>query len=112
MSYQQAFTQLGAAVGSVAGGLAKAKIRENKALQADLDATEEELEATNLEMEEMENTLDSVSVDSNGKLRLKGKFYSQKAFNELTDAYVSKFESQQRLQERFDKLSKRVGGKR
>ena len=110
MSYQQAFTQLGTAVASAAGSMAKAKIKENKEAKAELDATKEELDVTNNEMKEMESIMDNITTDASGKLRLKGKFYSQKAFNELNDAYVSKFETQQRLQERFDKLSKRVGG--
>lgn len=110
MSYQQAFQQLGTAVGSAVGSFAKAKMKENKEAKDLLESTGEELEGVNNEMAEMEKLMDSVTTDANGQLRMKGKFYSQKAFQELNDAYVSKYETQQRLQERFNKLSKRVGG--
>lgn len=116
MSYSSEFNRLAASIGGLAmstKGIAQAEAKEEAAkenMQMELNDTETELDAMNKDIEALQNEADSVTTDEKGRLRNKGQFYSQKAFDSLQDELKSKTAIRDRVQYKFDILTKRLGG--
>ena len=116
MSYSGDFNRLGAAIGGLAmsaKGIALAADKEETAkenMQMELNDTQTELESMNKDIDALQSEADSVITDNKGRLRSKGQFYSQKAFEALQDEIASKSAVRDRVQYKFDVLSKRLGG--
>lgn len=116
MSYSGEFNRLAASIGGLAmsaKGIAQAEEKEEAAkenMQMELNDTQTELESMNKDIDALQKEADSVTTDEKGRLRNKGQFYSQKAFESLQDELKSKTAIRDRVQYKFDVLSKRVGG--
>lgn len=116
MSYSGEFNRLAATIGGLAmsaKGMVQAEEKEKIAkenMQMELNDTQTELDTMNKDIEALQSEADSVTTDENGRLRNKGQFYSQKAFDSLQDELESKTAIRDRVQYKFDILTKRLGG--